>query len=118
MISQKSYLVRAIYEWCNDNEFTPYLAANVDDKTLVPHQYVQSGQIILNISDSACKNILIDNEWITFKATFGGSTQDVAVPVNNVLALFAKENGLGMQFTQENNPPHTPAKSGGLKLVK
>lgn len=118
MISQKSYLIRAIYEWCNDNEFTPYLAANVDEKTLVPKQYVQSGQIILNISDTASKNILIDKEWITFKATFGGSIQNVAIPINNVLAVCAKENGLGMQFNQENDSPQTPAKSGGLKLVK
>jgi stringent starvation protein B len=118
MISQKSYLIRAIYEWCVDNEFTPYLAANVDENTLVPRQYVQSGQIVLNISSNATKNILIDNDWITFKATFGGNIQDIAVPVNNVLAVFAKENGLGMQFNQETNETKKPAKSGGLKLVK
>lgn len=118
MISQKPYLIRAIYEWCEDNRFTPYLAAKVDDNTLVPKQYIQNDQIILNISHDATKDILIDNEWITFKATFGGSIRDVAVPVSNVLAVFAKENGLGMQFKEDAEPPHTPAKTGGLKLVK
>ena len=118
MISQKPYLIRAIYEWCEDNQFTPYLASNVDDNTLVPKQYVQDGQVILNISHTACKNLLIDNQWITFKATFGGNIQDIAVPINNILAVFAKENGLGMQFNQENEPPQKPTKTGGLKLVK
>ena len=117
MISQKPYLIRAIYEWCQDNEFTPYLAANVDKNTQVPRQYVQNGQIVLNISMGATKNILVDSEWITFKATFGGMIQDVAVPVANVLAVFAKENGLGMQFNQEATVA-TPEKPSGLKLVK
>jgi stringent starvation protein B len=117
MISQKPYLIRAIYEWCQDNEFTPYLAANVDAHTDVPKQYVQNGQIVLNISMGATKNVLVDNEWITFKATFGGSIQDIAVPVANVLAVFAKENGLGMQFNQETIAAK-PEKANGLKLVK
>ena len=119
MTSQKPYLIRAIYDWCLDNQFTAYLAANVDDNTLVPRQYVQNGQIVLNISMSATKNILLDNDWVTFKATFGGNIQDIAVPVANVLAIFAKENGQGMQFNQEALTPTKPEKkSGGLKLVK
>ena len=116
--SQKAYLIRAIYEWCSDNDFTPHLAANVDKNTMVPMQYVQNSQIVLNIAFSATKDLLIDNQWVTFKASFGGSAHDVAVPVANVLAIFAKENGQGMQFEQEETAPEPTKKSSGLKLVK
>lgn len=117
MTSQKPYLIRAMYEWCLDNDFTPHLAAHVDDNTMVPKQYIQNDQIVLNISQAAAKDLLIDSEWVTFKTTFGGNAQDIAIPVGNVLALFAKENGQGMQFTLE--PTATkPEKTSGLKLVK
>ena len=122
MTSQKPYLIRAIYEWCVDSGLTPFLATHVDEKTSVPHQYVQQGQIVLNLSDNATKNIVIDSEWITFKATFGGVLQDVAIPVDNVIAIFAQESGQGMQFNVEIKPDSDKAteikKHGGLKLVK
>ena len=117
LTSQKPYLIRAIYEWCQDSDFTPHLAANVDDNTVVPMQYVQNSQIVLNIASSAALNLLIDNDWVTFKATFGGTAYDIAIPVANVLAIFAKENGQGMQFEQE-TPPEPVKKSSGLKFVK
>lgn len=123
MTSQKPYLIRAIYEWCTDNEFTPYLMTFVDVNTTVPKQFVKDNQIVLNIAFSATKDLLIDNEWITFKASFSGSIQEIAVPTANVLGVFAKENGVGMQFELENYSPtppsdDTPPSSGGLKLVK
>lgn len=122
MTSQKPYLIRAIYEWCSDNSFTPYLMTFVDANTMVPKQFVKDNQIVLNVAFGATKNLLIDNEWITFQASFSGSVQDIAVPVANVLALFAKENGQGMQFELENYSPTPPeenkTQSGGLKLVK
>lgn len=122
MTSQKPYLIRAMYEWCNDNNFTPYLMTFVDANTIVPKQFVKDNQIVLNVAFSATKDLLIDNEWITFQASFSGTVQDIAVPVANVLALFAKENGQGMQFELENYSPTPPeenkSQSGGLKLVK
>lgn len=121
MISQKPYLIRAIYEWCMDNDFLPHIAAMVDDRTIVPKQYVEEKKIILNIAANATKNLLIDNEWITFKATFGGTIQDIVIPVANVIAIFAKETGQGMQFQLEVNEsnPESHENSGiGLKLVK
>lgn len=120
MISQKPYLIRAIYEWCEDNGFSPYLATVVDNKTSVPMQYVEDNRIVLNIASMSTKDLLIDNEWITFKATFGGVIKELAIPINNVLAVFAKENGQGMQFQVEvapENKDEAPT-SGGLKLVK
>ncbi|MDQ5920158.1 MAG: stringent starvation protein [Pseudomonadota bacterium] len=118
MISQKPYLIRAIYEWCEDNNFTPYLATHVDENTMVPMEYVENNQIVLDISFHATKNILMDNEWITFKASFGGINQDVAVPIGNVLAIFAKENGQGMQFNLEQSNKKPKNTNSGLRLVK
>lgn len=116
MISQKPYLIRAIYEWCHDNQFTPYLASIIDKNTMVPSQFINTKELVLNIASSATKDLLIDNEWITFKAIFSGIKHDIAIPVANVLAIFAQENGQGMQFEQEKIPDKT-AKTG-LKLVK
>lgn len=121
MTSQKPYMIRAIYEWCNDNDFTPYLMTFVDANTSVPKEFVQNNQIVLNIAFSATKNLLIDNNWVTFQASFSSQVMDVAVPITNVLAIFAKENGQGMQFELEPNQPtpepQIPA-TGGLKFVK
>lgn len=115
LISQKPYLIRAIYEWCEDNGFLPYLATVVDEKTSVPAQYVEDNKIVLNIASKSTKDLVIDNDWITFKATFGGIIKDITIPVGNVVAIFAKENGQGMQFQAE---PTVEEKIGGLKLVK
>ena len=121
MINQKPYLIRAIYEWCQDNNLTPYLATMVDERTVVPNEYVEDEKIILNIANDATKDLLIDNEWITFKATFSGVIQELVIPVANVIAIFAKETSQGMQFQAEMEevPTVTPQNSGGgLKLVK
>lgn len=118
MTSQKPYLINAIYEWCEDNDFTPYLATMVDKNTMVPMQYVENDQIVLNIATSSTKNLVVDKKWITFKATFNGIIQDIAIPVSNVIAIFAKENGQGMQFKVEPFTFEEPRETGGLKLVK
>jgi stringent starvation protein B len=123
MKSQKPYLIRALYEWCVDNDCTPHLMTFVDTNTVVPQQFVKNNQIVLNIAFNATKDLLIDNDWITFQATFGGVVQDIAIPIANVLGIFAKESSQGMHFELENynpTPPSDPSPSstGGLKLVK
>lgn len=118
MPSQKPYLINAIYEWCEDNGFTPYLATMVDKNTMVPMQYVENNQIVLNIAMSSTKNLVVDKKWITFKATFNGTAHDIAIPISNVIAIFAKENGQGMQFKVEPFSDETPRETGGLRLVK
>lgn len=97
-ISTKPYLVRAIYEWCTDNGYTPFLAVMVDGMTQVPPQFVRDGQIVLNISQGATKGLKMDNEAIRFGARFGGVAREVYVPVENVIAIYASENGQGMAF--------------------
>ncbi len=96
--STKPYLIRAIYEWCNDNGYTPYLAVSVDSKTVVPREFVKNGEIVLNISPLATNGLQMGNEWIGFQARFGGRARELSVPVDNVSAIYAKETGHGMAF--------------------
>jgi len=98
MASTKPYLIRAIHEWCVDEGFTPYLAVQVDALTRVPLQFVQDGQIVLNMSPDATHLLLIGNEEITFQTRFNGASFPVSVPVEAVLAIYARENGQGMAF--------------------
>jgi len=97
-ISTKPYLLRAIYEWCTDSGYTPYLAVKVDAATTVPMEYVRKGEIILNISYGATSGLKMDNDAIHFRARFNGVSRELYIPVQNVLAIYANENGQGMAF--------------------
>jgi stringent starvation protein B len=96
--STKPYLIRAIYEWCNDNGFTPYLAVAVDERTQVPREYVKGGEIVLNVSPMATARLSLGNDLISFQARFGGVARELSIPVENVSAVYARENGHGMAF--------------------
>ena len=97
-ISTKPYLLRALYEWCTDNGYTPYIVVMVDGTTRVPMEFVKNGEIVLNISFDATGHLKIDNDFIHFKARFGGISREIVVPVENVSAIYARENGQGMAF--------------------
>jgi len=97
-LSTRPYLIRALYEWCTDNGFTPFIAVQVDDSVRVPHEYVKDGEIVLNISFDATSALQMGNEFIEFKGRFGGVARDILVPVHRVLAIYARENGQGMAF--------------------
>lgn len=103
--SQKPYLIRALYEWCLDNGYTPYLSVWVNEHTRVPKQFVQENQITLSISQAATKDLVIDNQWISFHARFSGVSHEIWVPVGHVMAIFAKETGEGMGFEIEAYEP-------------
>ena len=96
--STTPYLIRAIWEWCVDNGLTPYIAVKVDGTTRVPLEYVRNGEIVLNISADATRNLKIGNELIQFSARFNGASREVSVPVVSVAGIFAKENGQGLAF--------------------
>ena len=96
--STRPYLIRALYEWCTDNGFTPYVAVAVDEQVLVPREYVKDGEIVLNISFDATTSLKLGNEFIEFKARFAGTSREVMVPVSRVIAIYARENGQGMAF--------------------
>ncbi|MBO4121816.1 ClpXP protease specificity-enhancing factor [Cupriavidus gilardii] len=105
--STKPYLIRAIYEWCTDNGFTPYIAVFVDANTNVPREFVKNNEIVLNVSFDATSGLEMGNEWISFSARFGGVSRKLDVPVDNVLAIYARENGQGMAFPVERSVPET-----------
>ncbi len=102
--STKPYLIRALYEWCVDQGFTPYLSVAVDGLTQVPKAYVKDGQIVLNLSPEAVHQLVLGNDYITLSARFGGVAQPVSVPVGRVAAIYARENGNGMAFELEETP--------------
>ncbi len=96
--STRPYLIRALYEWCTDNGYTPYIAVLVNERVQVPREYVKDGEIVLNISFDATTGLQLGNEFIEFKARFAGTARDIAVPVAQVVAIYARENGQGMAF--------------------
>ena len=99
--STKPYLIRALHQWCSDNGFTPYIAVLANAQAKVPLEFVRDGQIVLNISHTATGHLEIGNERISFQARIGGVARNISVPIGNVLAIYAKENGAGMAFEAE-----------------
>jgi len=102
--STRPYLIRAMYEWCTDHSFTPYVAVKVDGSVQVPREFVQGGEIVLNISFDATSSLQLGNEFIEFKARFGGKPCDIMVPIHRVMAIYARENGQGMSFPVSDSP--------------
>jgi stringent starvation protein B len=96
--STKPYLMRAIYEWCVDSGYTPYLSVTVDPVTRVPMEYVKDGQIVLNIGPVAVERFKIGNDLIEFSARFNGAGREISIPVGAVSAIYARENGQGLSF--------------------
>ena len=96
--STRPYLIRAIHEWCTDNGLTPYMSVRVDRSVQVPREFVNEGEIVLNVSYDATGSLQLGNEFIEFKARFGGKPRDIMVPVERVQAIYARESGQGMSF--------------------
>lgn len=115
--STRPYLIRAMYEWCTDNGFTPYLAVSVDDSVLVPREYVKDGEIVLNISFEATSSLKLGNDFIEFKGRFAGTAREIMVPVSQVIAIYARENGQGMAFPLESPRGARPAPAASVNLV-
>ena len=131
--STKPYLMRAVYEWCVDNGYTPYISVVVDSNTRVPMEYVRNGEIVLNIGPDAASRLHMGNEIIECTARFSGVAQDLFIPVTAVTAIYARESGRGMSFETENKTtpqeassdaaptpllPKSPPKPGGKPSLK
>jgi stringent starvation protein B len=106
--STRPYLIRALHEWCADNGFSPYIAVHVDTSVRVPMEFVKNGEIVLNVSMDATSSLKLGNDFIEFKARFGGVAREIVVPVDHVVAIYARENGQGMAF-----PAPVAASAGG-----
>ncbi len=96
--STRPYLIRALHEWCCDNGLTPYITVAVDNSVQVPREYVNDGEIVLNVGFDATTALSLGKDYIEFKARFGGVVRDILIPINQVQAIFARENGQGMAF--------------------
>ena len=123
--SAKPQLLRASHEWCTENGYAPYLLVAVDGSVTVPREFVKDGQIVLNTSYDATSGLQMGNEFVHFKARFGGKPHEIIVPVGRVLAIYARETGQGMSFPPEEPqamdevaaPASRPAASAKVQLV-
>ena len=106
--STRPYLIRALHDWCTDNGFTPYVAVYVDASVQVPMEYVKNHEIVLNVGFEATTALKLGNEFIEFKARFGGVAREIVVPVDHVVAIYARENGQGMAFPIPSAPGAAP----------
>ncbi len=123
MSSSVPYLVRAINEWILDNDCTPYMIVDADmNDVSVPMEFVEGGQIVLNISPQAIRNLVIADEYVMFSGRFSGVAHEICAPIEAVMGVVAKENGEGMWFPREDSeppgPPKTPRGAPHLKVVK
>jgi stringent starvation protein B len=129
MTSSRPYLIRAIHQWVVDNDHTPYMLVDAErDGVEVPAEYVENGRIVLNLSPTAIRDLLLGSERVEFKARFGGELRSISVPTAAVLALYSRETGQGMMFTEDEGPtsPGGSPQGGGpdserrpnLKVVK
>ena len=134
--STKPYLMRAIYDWCVDSGYTPYLTVTVDAATRVPMEYVKDGQIVLNIGPIAVERFKMGNDRVEFSARFNGTGREISIPIGAVSAIYARENGQGLSFEVaapevpvagapaadggDETPPEPPRPSGkpSLRRVK
>jgi stringent starvation protein B len=108
--STRPYLIRALHDWCTDNGFTPYVAVFVDANVQVPNEYVKNNEIVLNVGFEATSSLKLGNETIEFKARFGGTSREIIVPIDHVIAIYARENGQGMAFPMPGEgQPHAPS---------
>ena len=96
--STRPYLIRALHDWCTDNGFTPYVAVFVDEHVRVPMEYVKNNEIVLNVGFEATTGLNLGNDHLEFKARFGGTSREIFVPIDHVIAIYARENGQGMAF--------------------
>lgn len=127
MISTKPYLIRAFYQWICDSDCTPYIVVNAEREGVhVPHEYIKDGKIIFNIATGTVHSLEITNDMISFQARFSGVLRQIYVPIKAVTAIYAKENGKGTVFEEQNEddgnnePPPVQPKKGKptLKIVK
>ncbi|MDR0233520.1 MAG: ClpXP protease specificity-enhancing factor [Zoogloeaceae bacterium] len=114
--STKPYLLRALWEWCSDHGFTPYMTVAIDDQCNVPREFARDGEIVLNVSVEATHNLNMDNEGVSFQARFGGVVRNVYVPMRRITSFYARENGAGMRFPveepEEGREETTPSPDG------
>jgi stringent starvation protein B len=110
--STRPYLLRALHAWCTENGFTPYVAVHVDESVQVPMEYVDKHEIVLNVGFEATSGLKIGNEFLEFRARFRGVSREISVPIDHVVAIYARENGQGMAFPMPSGAVRAEAADG------
>ena len=115
MTSSRPYLIRALYEWISDNGLTPYILVDAEyEDVVVPTQHVEKGKIVLNIAMSAVDNLTLGDSAVELDARFSGKSMQIYAPIPSILAIYARENGKGMVFGEDDGgdggPPAPPEK--------
>lgn len=119
MTPSRPYLIRALYEWIVDNEMTPYVLVDAEHSgAQVPSRYVENGKIVLNVAPAAVNDLQMNNSAVAFNARFGGAPHNIVVPVQAVVAIYARENGKGMVFTDEGGDDTSPPSDPGTTKSK
>lgn len=109
MTSSKPYILRALHEWISDNEYTPLILVNSQHQdVLIPPGIDEDGKVVLNISFGATHNLELINEGVLFDARFSGVSHNIFIPIESILAIYARESGQGMMFSEDDNLPDPP----------
>jgi stringent starvation protein B len=117
MTPNKPYLIRAIYDWIVDNGLTPYILVDANyPKVQVPTEHIRHDRIVLNVSPTATRGLVLENDRIVFTARFSGKTEQIFVVPNAVLEIYAKENGRGIAFAAEEGEEDPPPSSSPPNL--
>lgn len=119
MTSSRPYLLRALNEWICDNGLTPHIVVDAKvENVVVPQEYVEAGKIVLNISPIAVTALAMENDYISFSARFSGKAKEIYIPVTAIIAIYAKENGQGMVFTDEVGASNTNTSESDKRTIK
>ena len=116
--STKPYLVRSIYDWCTDSNFTPYISAKIISGVIVPKNYTKTNEIIFNLSLESTSKLIFDNNFVSFTARFNGKSEDIFLPMESILGIYSKENAQGIFFKVDESDSEKKGKNKELKTKK
>jgi stringent starvation protein B len=116
--STKPYLIRSIYDWCTDSNFTPYVIAKIISGVKVPKNHIKSNEIVLNLSLDSTNKLIFDNNFISFSARFEGKNQDIFLPIESIAGIYSKENGEGIFFEVDESMLGEKEKNKERKIKK
>jgi stringent starvation protein B len=116
--STKPYLVRSIYDWCTDSNFTPYISAKIVSGVIAPKNYTKANEIIFNLSLESISKLIFDNNFVSFTARFNGKSEDIFLPMESILGIYSKENAQGIFFKVDESDSEKKEKNKELKTKK
>jgi stringent starvation protein B len=116
--STKPYLIRSIFDWCTDSNFTPLLNVKITRGVIAPKNYVESNEIVFNLSLDSVSKLIFDNNFVSFAARFNGKNEDIFLPMESIAGIYSKQNGQGIFFKVDENNSEKKDKNKKLKTKK